>query len=510
MRKALKLASMATVGGCGAYYGFRLLPESQQKYNVEAYFRSSKQIFLAARVGYRSYIDYKSTVGPVDDKPEFRDELRKFHVRTAERIYELCSQSKGIYIKFGQYLSTLERILPKEVTDVLKKLQDHCPPHSLETMEIVLDCEFSNWRDFILDIERTPIGAASLAQVHKARLQDGTEAAIKIQYPELLKQYELDILLLSKLAHLASWFLSRRNLASYDFENIFNKFKQSIINEIDFSLELRNAKFMAEFLGDNPYIKIPSTYEQFSSRRVITMEFVDGIRIDEDERIRDELKLDLSRVSEVLIDLYGAMIFKTGRIHCDPHPGNILVRKHPSIKNEPQIVLLDHGFYRVLEPVFRRRFVDLWVAIVTQNHKEMKRLALEFGIGEKYRYLPLVFTFKSQNTRKLGEKILQSEVTRLRDMDVLSFSNVYSLLEEFPDDFLLIMRASNLIAIRNIILGGTHRQRLLRLTRTAFQEKYQTWLSFRWHFLGFQMKLFLYESFFFFYKWLFHIDLNIV
>jgi len=496
--------------GVGAYSAFQLMPESQAKYNIEAYFRSTKQIALAAKVGYNAYVDYKQNIKPVEEAPNFREELRKFHVRTAKEIYELCSKSKGIYIKFGQYLSTLERILPKDVTDVLKGLQDSCPPHSIKTMEVVLDCEFKNWRDFIKQIEDEPIGAASLAQVHKAVMADGSYAAIKIQYPELFKQYDLDIRFLSFLARWASKFLSKKNMNSYDLEGIFNKFKLSIRNEIDFELEVANAKFMSESLSDNPHVKIPDVYEQFSSKRVITMEFVEGIRIDRNDEIRETLGIDPKECADLLVDLFGSMIFKTGRIHCDPHPGNILIRKNPSIKGAPQIVLLDHGFYRTLDPEFRVRFVNLWIAIVTHNHSEMKRIATEFGIGDKYRYLPLVFLFKSQNTRKLGANIVKEDVTKLKEENVLSFSNIYSLLEEFPDDFLLIIRASNLVAMRNVILGGSHRERLLKFTRIAFSEKYPRAVAFWLQWASFRLKLFFYESFFFLYRLLFHIDTNII
>jgi aarF domain-containing kinase len=510
MRRAVKAIAFTTAGGVATYSAFQLTPESQAKYNIEAYFRSSKQIILAARLGYNAYLDYKANVKPIEASPEFRDELRKFHVRTAKEIYELCSKAKGIYIKFGQYLSTLERILPKDVTDVLKGLQDSCPPHSLKTMEIVLDHEFSNWRDFIKQIDSEPIGAASLAQVHKAVLTDGSSAAIKIQYPELYKQYDLDIKFLSFLTRWASRFLSKQNVTSYDFEGIFNKFKLSIRNEIDFNLEVVNAKFMSSFLQDNPYIKIPDVYEQFSSKRVITMEFVDGIRIDQNDSIKEKLGIDPKQCADLLVDLFGSMIFKTGRIHCDPHPGNILIRKNPTIQGAPQIVLLDHGFYRTLDPDFRTRFVNLWIAIVTQNHSEMKRLATEFGIGDKYRYLPLVFLFKSQNTRKLGANIVKEDVAKIKEQDVLSFSNIYSLLEEFPDDFLLIIRASNLIAMRNVILGGSHRERLLKFTRIAFSEKYKGRMAFYLNWISFRFKLMFYESFFFLYRLLFHVDASII
>lgn len=510
MRRAAKKVALTSAVGVGAYSAFQLMPESQTKYNIEAYFRSTKQIALAAKVGYNAYVDYKTNLKPIEDAPYFRDELRKFHVRTAKEIYELCSKAKGIYIKFGQYLSTLERILPKDVTDVLKGLQDSCPPHSINTMEIVLDYEFKNWREFIKQIESEPIGAASLAQVHKAVLADGSCAAIKIQYPELFRQYDLDIKFLSFLTRWASMFLSKRNMDSYDFEGIFNKFKLSIRNEIDFELEVANAKFMSEFLRDNPYIKIPDVYEQFSSKRVITMEFVEGIRIDQNDEIKAKLNIDPKICADLLVELFGSMIFKTGRIHCDPHPGNILIRKNPSIKDAPQIVLLDHGFYRTLDPEFRMRFVNLWIAIVTHNHSEMKRLATEFGIGDKYRYLPLVFLFKSQNTRKLGANIAKEDVARFKEENVLSFSNIFSLLEEFPDDFLLIIRASNLVAMRNVILGGTHRERLLKFTRIAFTEKYPSSASFWLHWVSFRFKLLFYESFFFLYRLLFHVDTSII
>lgn len=476
------------------YASFDRWPEHQYKYNVLAFCRNKTQTLNAFKVAYLSFRDYQKNVSHITDKENHRSELSEFYRRTAERIYELCKKSKGVYIKFGQYLSTLDRVIPKEVTDVLKKLQDQVPPHSLETMKIVLNNTVPNWNDQIVHIEEASIGSASLAQVHKAKLKTGEDIAIKIQYPELNKQFPLDMKSLTNLARMLTLLFKLYDISAINVEQILNKFKSSITKELDFINEIENSTQAQALFRDNSSVIIPTVYRHLSSKNVISMDYLPGIRIDDMDRITNQLHLDPKECGNILIDLYTKMIFDTGRIHCDPHPGNLLVRNHPTNPSKPQIVLLDHGFYRILNDDVRTKFVELWMALINGQSKEVKEIAKWFGIEKKANYLNIIFLFRTKNVRKLGESFTQEEIRRLREKSILSFDNIFQMLDEFPEDILMIIRTMNMISMRNMNLGNSNRKRLFTTTMKVYQKYYNGSFMWRLHFTWLLFKIWMYEK----------------
>lgn len=123
------------------------------------------------------------------------------------------------------------------------------------------------------------------------------------------------------------------------------------------------------------------------------------------------------------------MIFNNGHVHCDAHPGNILVRRNPAKPSDPQIVLLDHGFYCDLDDDFRMDFCKLWYSMVTMDYKEVKQISSRLGIGEYYRYLPLLFTYRTINaTKALGAPVSKEEIAFLRGKDEVNFEKISFLL----------------------------------------------------------------------------------
>jgi aarF domain-containing kinase len=158
------------------------------------------------------------------------------------------------------------------------------------------------------------------------------------------------------------------------------------------------------------------------------MEFVEGCKINEIEELKKRFgKPQLA--SEILIDVFAKMIFNYGHVHCDAHPGNILVREHPTKKGKPQIVLLDHGFYCDLSEEFRLNFSNMWYAMVTMNYFKLREVSTKMGIGEYYRYLPLLFTYRTINAKKpLGGTVSKEEVTFLKGNDEVNFEKISYLL----------------------------------------------------------------------------------
>ena len=487
----------------------RLLPESQMKYDLIAITRSVTNIGRVTGTICLSAMDYHRRVKPFEeDKAEFHKRLRNFHIRTAHRIYWLCISSKGIYIKFGQYLSTLERVMPKEIIEILRGLQDEVPPHGIPAISVVLKRDLGEKINEIVSIEPVPIGSASIAQVHKATLRDGREVAVKTQYPELRYQLPIDIYLLSQVTRFFSMIFRSALKNSYDYNAIITKFKSSVQEEVNFEKEAANANRARKLFENNSQVFIPKMFKDLCSKRVIVMDFASGVKIDKKEKMI-EAGIDPKEVGSILCYMFARMIFTDGFIHCDPHPGNLLVRKDES-SGQTQIVLLDHGFYRELTPKFRATFIDLWLALVGFDHKRVKSVAEELGIKEYYRYLPLVFLFKSKGVDTLGGNFGQEEIRRLKHNDDLEFKHIFNLINTFPEDLLFIIRTSNLIGQRNVVLGGSHRQRLMIMTWTAMKERSANSVVLLWRYSFFRLKLFVFEWMRWLYTRIYFIDHSFV
>jgi aarF domain-containing kinase len=167
-------------------------------------------------------------------------------------------------------------------------------------------------------------------------------------------------------------------------------------------------------------------YVLASSKRAIIMEFVEGDKIT-DLEILEKKYGKASKATDLLLDIYARMIFLHGHVHCDAHPGNILVRTDDV--GNPEIVLLDHGFYCSANETFRKQFCELWFAMVGMDYNKLKSVSEEMGIGEYYRYLPLLFTYRTINTTKpLGGKLAPEEKDFIKSNDEVNLDKIGMLL----------------------------------------------------------------------------------
>lgn len=154
------------------------------------------------------------------------------------------------------------------------------------------------------------------------------------------------------------------------------------------------------------------------------------------------------------------MIFKHGFVHCDAHPGNILVRRHPRYKDDYQIVLLDHGLYRSLDQQFIQDFSKFWLSLIRFDKKELIKNAEKLNVHQHFEYLPIVFLGRTANSqKKLGAPITPEERKYFREKDIANFEAIHALVQDLPQDLMFVIRATNLISSHNVRLGGTHRDR---------------------------------------------------
>ena len=303
---------------------------------------------------------------------EWHLKLKACHKRCAERTLEVLERNGSIFIKLGQHLSSMNYLLPEEWTTTFVPLQDHCPVSSYDSVAaMVLKDTGSSLEEHFDHFAKMPIGAASLAQVHLAVMKGtGQKVAVKVQHPALEEWVPLDLFLTRTTFSIVKFFFPE-----YDLEWLSNEMESSLPLELDFALEGRNAMRTKEYFSkirDSPLV-VPNVV--WSIRRILVMENVSGHRTD-DLGYLDSKGIDRDEVSAALAHIFNEMIFGDTPLHCDPHGGNIAIRKN-SDRGKPNfdIILYDHGLYRDIPKQLQRDYAKLWLAVIDSDEVNMRKYA---------------------------------------------------------------------------------------------------------------------------------------
>ncbi len=297
---------------------------------------------------------------------------RRHHRRSAELAYRTATQLQGLMIKACQFLGTRADILPEEYIEVLSKLHDRVPPLAYETIVRVVEADLGRpWREVFMHFDPRPLASASLAQVHRARLHDGREVAVKVQYPEIAALVEIDIANLSLLFNLLS-----RIERNFDLRMIVREISRYVHLELDFENEARNATTIRANLRHRRDVIVPEMISELCRRRVLVMEYVPGIKVT-DVAALEAAGISKQEVARVLTEIFCHQILVDGFFHADPHPGNILVQAGP------KLVLLDFGLAKEFPPGFVTGIAKLAAAIIRQDAPAIAATFAELGFRTK-------------------------------------------------------------------------------------------------------------------------------
>jgi aarF domain-containing kinase len=280
------------------------------------------------------------------------------HTAAAAVLYRVAVRRQGLLIKLGQLIAARPDIFPPEYVRELSGLHDRVPPRSYAEILPVLRHGLGKRPQRIFsEFDRTPLAAASLAQVHRAVLKDGQEVAVKVQYPGIERVVQADLLGLNAV----KWVLARL-LPELNIGEIIDDLRGSIPQELDFVHEGHNAERVARNFDGKPGVIVPRIVWKHTSRRVLVMEFIRGVKITDAERLR-AAGIDLKSLCRLFLGIYFDQIMVHGFFNADPHPGNLLVvpREH----GEAAIALLDFGLVKELTPEFRAGSAYLCRAILT-------------------------------------------------------------------------------------------------------------------------------------------------
>ena len=276
-------------------------------------------------------------------------------------LLALALDLRGVNIKMCQVIGTRSDVFPPEMVAVTKQCHDRVPARSFEVVRGVVERELGRPLEHIFsEFDVTPIAAASLAQVHRARLVTGEEVAVKVQYPGLADLVGIDMANL----RLGCRIYERFDPQPMELSPLVTELAKYISYELDFRREAASAdRVRALFEGDESVV-IPRVYPAFSTSRVMTMEFVSGIKVDDKDRLLAE-GFDPGDVMQNVMRVFVRMIMGAGFFHADPHPGNLLVRRGED--GEAQLVVLDFGLAKDLPEGFGLGLFELMFSMMTMK-----------------------------------------------------------------------------------------------------------------------------------------------
>lgn len=263
-------------------------------------------------------------------------------------------------------------LLPIEWTETFIPLQDKCPVSSYESIEDMFKRDTGeDLADYFSDFVREPIGAASLAQVHLATIKEtGQQVAVKVQHPNLAQWSTLDLALTR-----FTFSTLKRFFPEYDLEWLSKEMDLSLPQELDFQCEAQNAMRTKDHFAKFPKLPLVIPAVIWAKKRILVMACESGHRLDDLEYL-DSQGIDRDEVSATLAHIFNEMIFGEGApLHCDPHGGNISIRKNDSRRYGPNfdVILYDHGLYRDIPSDIRRSYAKMWLAIIDGDVERMKK-----------------------------------------------------------------------------------------------------------------------------------------
>ena len=294
------------------------------------------------------------------------------HKRNARRVERTIVALQGLFIKVGQMLSIMANFLPEAFRSGLERLQDNVPPRPFDQIAERIQIEFGRPVDEVFErFERRPIASASLGQVHEAYLKDGTHVAVKVQHKDIDEVCRLDLHTIRRIMQIVSFFFPIQGL-----DISYRQIKDMIGKELDFEGEANNIEQISAHFAHDDKVDFPKVVRRFSTGRVLTTTFVQGIKIGDLAGI-DRAGIDRSELARRVVRTYCQMIFVDGVYHADPHPGNIMVTK------EGQLILLDFGAVAELSQNMREGIPEFLEAALRRDTDKLIKSMRKMGFISK-------------------------------------------------------------------------------------------------------------------------------
>jgi predicted unusual protein kinase regulating ubiquinone biosynthesis (AarF/ABC1/UbiB family) len=344
------------------------------------------------------------------DMPE---RWRAQHLRNAEDLYAAAVELQGLILKSAQWLGSRPDLLPPPSIEVLSRLQDRVPARPYAVIRRVVERELGRPLGAVFErFAKAPVASASLAQVHEATLRDGRRVAVKVQYPEIatLVRADLDSLrfVLGALARVER---------DFDWAPLLDEIADAVPRELDFEQEGRAAERMARQLAPRGDVRIPGVIWEWSTRRVLVMEYVDGVRLEPDA-LRGA-GFEPTAVARTLVEAFAEQLLVHGFFHADPHPGNLRVERESG-----RLVLLDFGLTKELPEGFRAAVWELASALLLGRPEHLGAALVRLGFETR--------AGRAHSLQAIAERLSEA-ASELRARGRLEPQTLARLREELPE-----------------------------------------------------------------------------
>ncbi|KAL2940603.1 hypothetical protein RDABS01_022712 [Bienertia sinuspersici] len=463
-RSLLKITAKlmaATTAIAGGTAGASILtsddPSATYKLWTSVPLRLFRDTVTAATIAF----DYEySLLGIPEGSTEYLKMKHEVHLRGARKLQDLCFRNGGIYIKLGQHISQLEYLVPEEYVNTMREsMLNRCPVSSYDQVCDVIKKELGGMPDEVQHTHMTDTAAADYATV------------------------ELIVNTLHRL------------FPSFDYRWLVAEVRDSLPKELDFLVEAQNSeKCLQNFQKQSPHIAesiyVPMVYWNLSTSKLLTMEYMDGVQVNDVKGIQKMGILPYG-VSRLLSETFAEMIYKHGFVHCDPHAANLLVRPLPSGKRnflgkrKPQLVLLDHGLYKELDFETRISYAALWKGLVFSDAKAIKENSAKLGAGDDlYALFAGILTMRPWNRvidTSVDHLVVQGTEGDRSELQMYAsqyFPQISDLLRRLPRVILLMLKTNDCLrAVNNALLEGSSLDTFLIIGRVSSEAVIEAKLS---------------------------------
>ncbi|MDD2510311.1 MAG: AarF/UbiB family protein [Syntrophomonas sp.] len=357
----------------------------------------------------------------------------KLYISEAERFRKTAVKMGGLLIKLGQFFSTRVDMLPQSSIDILTGLQDEVPGVAFAEIKKVAEEEFScPIEEVFAWVEESSLASASLGQVHRGELPGGQIVAIKILRPGIEELIAID---LRALRQVLNWTMSFTNWESFiDLEAIYQEFEETVLEELDYIREAHNAETIAKNSQDDPELLVPGIFWDYTRRRILTMEFKEGIKINNLVAL-DQAGVDRQAIARKLLEIYVEQVLVDGFFHADPHPGNLFVT------SDGRILMVDYGMVGTVTVELRDQLLEMVFALVKRDYPSVVAYLKEIGF--------LRFDADNETVTRAVGLFIEHVLGRRKDMSRLDLSSFLEDLEvllyeqpfQIPANFTFLGRA---------------------------------------------------------------------
>lgn len=294
-------------------------------------------------------------------------------ITTPVRVRRLLEDLGGAYVKLGQLLSLRPDLVPQAYSDEFKKLQDNVQPFPFHIAKRVIRDSLGKEPGTVFkSLRKTPLGSASIAQVHEAVLKTGEQVVVKVQRPNIKKKFELDIDVMQYVAQRMEKYM--KHLAFSPLQ-VIKEFEKYTKEELNFTVEGRHIQQFHKDLNNKKYAKIPHYYEELSSSKILVMEKLEGVKLS--TILKQKKKVDKHRIALHLFHLALRQIYMGDIFHADLHPGNIIVMKRGKIG------LIDFGITGSLTPELREQGIRMYVALIDKDADEVYNSLMSMALVDE-------------------------------------------------------------------------------------------------------------------------------